>query len=310
MSGSETAGGNKMEMQSNDLMSLDCCPACRSGDLVPSETIKKPYWLTYMRCRACNLMFMNPMPSQAWYDEFYRHAFWEGKAAANRKNELSAQLYKEADRAHAIVEFMQGAQVSDGMVLEVGCAYGLLARSVAHRLGLEPAGIEPSDEARRFAEQHIRILGETAADLANIDANISLVILSNVLENIVDPETVLSTIRKRFGSYLIVVTPNPLRSRAVSLYHPFVYSAQAMERALLWTGFDVLRYSLDPEDPQAQMFFAAPSDGKLPLDLAQKFFVMRRKLGLYITKRKKRKKKRSLRLDDWDRQTIEKLLQS
>jgi hypothetical protein len=297
-------------MNPEDLTPLNACPACGGIYLVPSETIHKPYRLVYSRCRDCNLIFMNPMPRQAWYDRFYASAFWEGKSGANPDKELRAQLGKEADRAHAVVDFLSGATLGEGLAIEIGCAYGMLIRSVSHRLGLVPAGIEPSDGARAFAARHIHMLGKSASDIATIDTDrpVALIIMSNVLENIVDPASVLRTIRARFSAHVVIATPDPLRSRAVSLYHPFVYSASALSALLTRTGFDVLRHARDPRDPQAQMFLAAPGSGTSVVSGAHRMFTMRRRLGLFRSRMSKRGGKRPLRLEHWDRQAIADLL--
>jgi hypothetical protein len=262
-------------------------------------------------------MFMNPMPTQDWYDEFYATQFWEGKAGDTPEKQLREQLLKEAGRAHDIFRFIDGSISGDGYVLEIGCAYGVIARSLGKRLGLAPLGVEPSEGARAFAGKHIRIVGKTAADLEdwNPDLPVRLVVLSNVLENIVDPEATLRILKQKLDGHLVIETPDPIFSRAVSIYHPYVYTAHAMNALLTRLGFDVIRHERDPADPQAQRFLAIAGTGKSILKATSPaLFPLRRHIGLTLSNAQKRYgkwlgwKKPQRKIDDWDRETIKTLV--
>src|SRR3989344_4464332 len=58
----------------------DRCPVCSHRVMLPNGKIN---WLAtdfwYVVCPACNLKFMNPMPTRKSYEEFYQGQFWQQK---------------------------------------------------------------------------------------------------------------------------------------------------------------------------------------------------------------------------------------
>lgn len=304
-----------------DLKSIRQCAACGGTNLVPAETIQTPYTLTYFRCRSCNLMFMNPMPKQDWYDRFYADVFWERRAKKNLRKQLEEQLAKEADRAHAILNLIDEATLGEGYVLEVGCAFGLICRSLGERLKLTPVGVEPSIVARKFAARHIQIIGRTAADIADWhpERALQLVIFSNVLENISDPEAALTLLKDKLSGLLVIETPDPIFASATSIYHPYVFSADSLHILLNRLGFQILRHERDKSDPQAQRIVARLGNNQNLIHFQKKtaFFPIkratgRRFIGFQKEFRKliRNKKKRHRLIDDIDKNLINNILKN
>jgi 2-polyprenyl-3-methyl-5-hydroxy-6-metoxy-1,4-benzoquinol methylase len=275
-------------------------------------------------------MFMNPMPSQSWYDVFYRTQFWEIKST--KKGATSAlvnryQWEKELHRAQQLHEFLTGfaSDLSAGYLLEIGCAYGLIASSLARRLGLTAAGVEPSEAARHFAEQHcgVRIVAETAGQLSDWqpDMPLRLVVMSHVFENIVDPTATLVLLREKLAPHglLVIETPNPQWRTAVSIYHPYVYSKHAINAISRRAGFDVLKYEasgrpLTRSLPLFQRILLRPSTSGVGTSVIQEgrdtAFPLRRRLGLathYAWKRLGRPGAVPLSLDDIDHELLAEL---
>lgn len=67
------------------------CPLCACEPLsdlgTPVNHKRTP--LRYDRCDRCNLIFMNPRPTQEWYNHLYQAEFWkikEEKKDNNRHN--------------------------------------------------------------------------------------------------------------------------------------------------------------------------------------------------------------------------------
>jgi hypothetical protein len=179
--------------------------------------------------------------------------------------------------------------------------------------------------ARAFAGKHIGIVGKTAADVErwNPDRPVRLVVLSNVLESIVDPEATLRILKQKLDGHLVIETPDPIFSRAVSIYHPYAYTAHAMNALLTRLGFDVIRHERDSADLQAQRFLATAGTGKSILSpRPPALFPLRRHIGLAFSKHiglafsKAQKrygkwpgwKKPQRKIDDWDRETINTLV--
>src|SRR3989344_3700601 len=63
-----------------DFEALDVCPVCLSNVMLPSGRIKwldNDFW--YVLCPACGLKYMNPRPTTASYQKFYKDLFWQQK---------------------------------------------------------------------------------------------------------------------------------------------------------------------------------------------------------------------------------------
>jgi len=199
-------------------------------------------------------MFMNPMPSQAWYNRFYAQEFWEEKSVKSGVEQFELQedqALKELKRAQIVFRFLSDSKClppEGARILEVGCAFGLIGRSIAVRFGGVAFGAEPSDSASAFAKQHVGvdIVARGADDLEHWDpsAPVNLVIFSHVIENIVDPLAVLSQVYRLLGpqGLLYIETPNPVFQRSTSIYHPYIYSARAIKHLVRRAGFDVKVY--------------------------------------------------------------------
>jgi 2-polyprenyl-3-methyl-5-hydroxy-6-metoxy-1,4-benzoquinol methylase len=271
---------------------VERCAACGSTSFAASETITSPRVLTYSRCVSCNLIFMNPMPAQEWYDSFYASQFWEIKWATR-----DLQERKEVRRALDLLRFLgsEGERLRGGAVLEIGCAFGLVGRTLADNLGMIPLGIEPSGAAREFAEKHgVTIIARTARELKDWEPKtpVKLVVLPHVLENIIDPESTLRLLHDKIDpeGLLIIETPNPIYMTAVSLFHPYVYSKHALSRLLMRCAFDVIKHrNCKPSSeilPVHQRFLSQPCKSESPRSVitsrARGYFPMQRKVGIKI----------------------------
>jgi len=294
---STNADLRNVSLPDSELIDVDRCPACLGESFAQSEKISSPRTLHYTRCRTCNLIFMNPMPSQAWYDAFYANQFWELKAGKSLEKQLKEQWTKQSIRAREYLDILDRVDLSDGAVLEIGCAHGLIVGHIARKLKLKALGIEPSLSARHFAEKHvgIEIIGFTADDLENFNngTEIKLTLLSNVLENITNPEKTLKLIKSRSNGYVLIATPNPIYTRAVHLFHPFVYSAESMDALLSRLGFDVLLIETGPNDKKQQRILAKPGSGSSYVATPNPvLFPVKRRIGLSLSRLQKRRLKK------------------
>ena len=65
--------GHKLPLTAADLVHHSGCPVCGSAAVRPfSRTEHNGTQLTHQLCAACGLLFMNPVPTQDWYDRLYR----------------------------------------------------------------------------------------------------------------------------------------------------------------------------------------------------------------------------------------------
>jgi SAM-dependent methyltransferase len=293
-------------IEQSDLTMHQHCPVCGSGALRESESIRfRKGALRYDQCANCELMFMNPMPSQDWYNRFNAEIFWEAKGVNAGVEEIDLQekqLLKELHRAQVLLRFLADNDClppRGARVLEIGCAFGFIGRSIAARLDGVSFGVEPSVRASAVAKKHIgvNVVARNTDELTQWepDVAVDLVIFSHVLENIVDPLATLSQVHRVLGSggLLMLETPNPVFQQATSIYHPFVYSSRAIKHLVARAGFSIKAYETNglPRNrlvPRFQRLVAVKvnrNDDRLPLPRPGIVpFPLRRRLGLSFWK--------------------------
>ena len=84
----------------------DSCPVC-GGQSRPFDTCgHQGETLHYDRCERCSLVFMNPVPDQASYHEYYAHQFWEGKAKGGGVAGNRGKILKQTRWARKLSRFV------------------------------------------------------------------------------------------------------------------------------------------------------------------------------------------------------------
>lgn len=238
-----------LPLSAADQVRHDACPVCGSGETAPfRHSAYQGSPVRHERCVRCSLVFLNPRPTQAWYDRFFAERYWEDKA---EKWNIDAranvrQWRKQLVRAERYIAFLSAAGLAPAAGtnhLDIGCAYGLIARTLADRYGGIACGIEPSHVARRFAadESGVEIIAETSAGLAawHPEVPVGLVVFSHVLEYIADPNDVFAAVRRLIApdGLVLVETPNIYLMRAAHIHHPYCYSKRSLGVLLRRHGF-------------------------------------------------------------------------
>ncbi|HEU4402015.1 MAG TPA: class I SAM-dependent methyltransferase [Candidatus Polarisedimenticolia bacterium] len=155
-----------------------------------------------VRCSACGLVFIDPIPPAALSTDSYGPAYyepWQGK-------EEPARLALWRRRLRLLEE-----RSPRGSLLDVGCGDGLFLK-VARDSGWGVEGIEFSPEGARRASTR---LGRPVAvgDLARggmLRGPFDAVTLWHVLEHLPEPAAMLEAVRRRLrpGGLLVAAVPN------------------------------------------------------------------------------------------------------
>lgn len=138
------------------MLTLRACPVCESTALTPfSYTVEAErngaIHFAQSRCRACDLVFSNPMAGDAELEAYYRTRYYEDHEPiynANRPDIEALIRRRAADEAHGLRSSVL-PYVQSGLFFEIGAGYGALLAG-ARDLGFSVAGIEPSDRAARL----------------------------------------------------------------------------------------------------------------------------------------------------------------
>jgi SAM-dependent methyltransferase len=250
----------------DDVIPRDHCPVCAGGDLEAYEKLTfREITIPYQRCRSCDLVFMNPVPNQAWYDRLYGQAFWETKSAkAAEAVDLARQkqLIKELQRTKklcATLDAVGCAPPQGGRILEIGCAFGLIISTIADHYQAGAFGVEPSELAAGFAETlgGVKILAPTIEQLNEAGprpderfddqpgdktgGRMDLILFSHVMENVVDLNIVFEAIEKWLapGGVVLMETPNSTVQNSTHIYHPYCFSSASLRHLYGKHGFEI-----------------------------------------------------------------------
>lgn len=138
------------------MKTVSVCPGCGSRSLrrfsftVESERNGDMHY-AQSRCRACDLVFANPVAERDELERFYRTEYYEEHERVYNANRsdlgdvIRTRAREEAEGLRATVL----PYVERGAFFEIGAGYGALLAG-ARQLGFTVAGIEPSERAASF----------------------------------------------------------------------------------------------------------------------------------------------------------------
>ena len=253
-----TASGtvSAIDLTAADVIQRKRCPVCGGVDAIfYVELVFRSTPIPYQRCRDCDLVFMNPVPNQAWYDRLYGQAFWETKSTQAGPETMQArqtQLIKQLQRAQKLCAVLDraGRRPAPGArILEIGCAFGLIVSTIAERYQAAPFGVEPSELAASFAETlgGVEIIAPTIEQLSESepDQPMDMIMFSHVMENVVDLSVVFRTLERWLAPNGIVLmeTPNSTVKDSTHIYHPYCFSRMSLRHLFDRNGYEII--SLD-----------------------------------------------------------------
>jgi SAM-dependent methyltransferase len=132
-------------------------------------------------------------------------------------------------------------------ILEIGCGHGETLSYLTERYRLGGYAVEPSDEAIAYLkESHptIEVVARSIEELIDNEefaGKFDLILISHCLENILDVNRALITVRNLLSKsgHLYIDTPNLYWSGGMNPYHPFVFTPETLCAFLGKHGFTV-----------------------------------------------------------------------
>lgn len=108
-----------------------------------------------MRCEECELVYLDPMPTESQLQEFYENTFygeeWARALGHPERRHFEKRTAQDLESYGPLVELLE-RYVDPGRLLDVGCGDGSLLLMARSR-GWEVQGIEPSPEAVEFCRR-------------------------------------------------------------------------------------------------------------------------------------------------------------
>lgn len=228
------------------------CALCGNGTAFEEHLSCEGF--SYVRCRNCGLVQMNPQPAPEAVRRRYREDHGEDYLSYELANEASFLRLQELSLAGAGFYRLEQTllPVPPGTerprILDIGCATGTLLEKLRDR-GWDVRGVEISPAAE-YARQE-RGLDVRSLPLAENRfpaAHFDLVLASHVIEHLTDPAGLVREARRICapGGRFLITTPNIAgfqarlfrsRWRSAIFDHLYLFSARTLSRLLREQGF-------------------------------------------------------------------------
>ena len=222
------------------------CPICKETDFLPYLSCKdytvSSQTFQLLKCAGCGFVVTSPRPDEAMLPAYYQSAAYISHS--NSSMGLMNHAYKIARTFTSKWKYKivhQHCTQKPESLLDFGCGTGSFLKHCKNK-GLAVAGVEPSDVARRQAEQ---TTGEPiASDIGQVSRKFDAITLWHVLEHVYDLNATIQTLKSRLNNKgtMFIAVPNH-RSFDANLYakdwaaydvprHLWHFSKQTMERLL------------------------------------------------------------------------------
>ena len=225
-----------------------------------------------VRCRGCGLEQTAPRPTgpelKSLYETFYNYGGEKGTRYTGWRDRFFASpLYRVALKIDGDMSFHE--ERGTGRLLDVGCNEG---RNLVfyRRAGFKPEGLELNAHAAEAARRRGFMVYET--DLAHLAPSLPFdrLVLSNVLEHMLDPRATLADVKRLLvpGGEVWISLPNRkswqrafFGRRWINWHVPFHIShfdADSLTRLLQESGFEIVSLrNISPALWMAQSTIAA-----------------------------------------------------
>jgi SAM-dependent methyltransferase len=189
------------------------CLICGSTEIAERYQITRFHVMT---CRACDQIFLHPLPSEEEIIDLFRQLYTTGEGSVPELKEYYQFTYQDEPDNPLVQQYEDYLEKierhhSPGRLLDVGCGTGLFL-SVARRRGWQPFGIDESKEATDWARDHFG-LSPWVAEFESFAAEgqtFDVITGWDVIEHSRDPVGLLETARRCLapGGLVALSTPN------------------------------------------------------------------------------------------------------
>jgi len=196
-----------------------------------------------MHCSNCDHYFTNPVFTAKELDDIYTNRYsYDAHSLIEKEKRMRARRYAKYIAGLPDVK----------TALEVGCMHGLLIVEL-QKQGLKAAGVELDPDAVQYCKDHGLDVTQSSVEdyLRSAGNKHDVVIMSHVIEHIVDPRKQLRALGERMpaNGRLVLITPNshaftrPLFGRYWGYWqvpvHINHFNSSSMQNMLEQAGFTI-----------------------------------------------------------------------
>ena len=249
----EETGGARIEAALIENRKPTPCPLCGCEGARPLF-VKNTY--RYVRCEACRLVFVNPLPSAAELETIYADPMYfanRNEWAYGYNDYFGERNFYAALFGRRVRQIERALGVADGRgrrLCDVGCAAGFLLEAAAER-GWDVAGVELSRQAADFANERLGdvVRQGTVEEVRFESESFDAVAMLDVVEHVADPLGLLREAARilKPGGVLLLSAPN-VRSLSARLTgrrwfhfkrdHVVLFSGPTLLRAIEGAGLE------------------------------------------------------------------------
>lgn len=200
-------------------------------------------------CRACSLIFLDPLPTPEQLERLYGKAYFTDRLNYNRE-ERDRKFIEESEaidltkiRTDKFTDYIVARYPNRAFrYLEVGCGPGYTLKSLESQ-GWEAHGLEISEHAADFARRHLHlpvVTGNIETTESFRDNQFDLVYMGDVIEHLRSPSATVAKFARLLepGGLLVLALPSALNLPALRLGMQ-AYRALGRQRKM-----DILPYHL------------------------------------------------------------------
>lgn len=171
------------------------CPACGSDDAHEAEGVHGDY--TFRHCRACDVVFADPMRSMDY----------NAYTARNQYVVRDFLMIHQEHRMWNYREFLKMELARGGRLLDIGCGNGAFL-NFARRNGYRVCGSEVDEHSAELARRWFRLQDIVTGPMPRREFDVAT--LWEVIEHVERPAELVGEIRERLsrGGWFVLSTPN------------------------------------------------------------------------------------------------------
>ena len=187
------------------------CPAC-GGRQVTGEFTKCE--LSYVSCRTCGTLFINPRPSPRILEEYYanseNYAYWNRCIFPASESARREKIFRP--RAARLLDICRRYNVPRGTLVEVGAGFGTFCQEIRRLSHFQRViAVEPTpDLAETCRRKGFEVIQKPFEQVSLGSAVVDAIASFEVIEHLFSPKAFLESCAEmlRGGGVLILSCPN------------------------------------------------------------------------------------------------------